>query len=184
MKALLPMLMLAAAVPAESFETTKELVSMSVKLQKLGGERDRYGRWGESGEKTVTLRVEIRNTSSAPLEGASVSATALIFREGERSESIRREAVEAVELPSMKPNEKITVDLGKIVLREYEFGGRKTEESLEEWSVVCTQGETKIGTDSTKDYSMASVKEAQQKEPDGRGFPRPEDWRDRLPRRR
>ncbi|BCX49527.1 hypothetical protein HAHE_34350 [Haloferula helveola] len=174
---------IAAALPCTAIETAKPLVSISVKQQTLTADHDRNGRFGDRSEKTVTLRVEIRNSSRSQLEDVKLSGIALVVREGERSETVRRHELAAVELPAMKPNEKVTVDLGKIVLSEYEWGGSKTEESLEEWKVVCMQGDKEVGSEVTEEYSILAVEQAKQEEPERRRFD-PTDFRDRFNRRR
>jgi hypothetical protein len=45
----------------------------------------------------------------------------------------------------MKPNERLTLDLGKLRLTELELRGREFKETLEEWKVVCTRNGAEIG---------------------------------------
>ena len=59
-----------------------------------------------------------------------------------------------LKVPAMKPNEKLTFDLGKIQLSEVEWAKQKFEENLEEWQVRCSHGAVEIGkAESSAKYS-------------------------------
>lgn len=144
---------LAAAEP-------KPLVQLSARKQVLDTERDRFGNAGSSSEKTYTLRVEIYNTSSKPVEESVLTGNALVSRVREFKEQIVKESLGEIKVPAMKPNEKITLDLGEIELKEVEWGKRKFEENLEEWKVTCSQGDVEIGSVLSSDEYVVVVKEA------------------------
>jgi hypothetical protein len=85
------------------------------------------------------------NISQTAIEGGELSGVALVKRAGETREKTVSESLGKLKLPAMKPNEKITLDLGKLLLSEVEWRNRKFEETLEEWKVTCSQGQTEIG---------------------------------------
>lgn len=133
----------------------KPLVQLSAKKQLLDTDHDSFGKAGSSKEKTYTLRVVIDNNSSKPVEESVLSGTALVSRAGEFKEQIVKESLGEIKVPAMKPNEKITLDLGKIELSEVEWAKRKFEEDLEEWQVVCKKGEVEIGkAESSERYAL------------------------------
>lgn len=123
----------------------KPLVALTVKKQVIDSDHDLRGKQGSSKERTLTLKVEIVNVSSDPIEGAQLSGHALVSRAGDFQEKIAKEALTAVKIPAMKPNERLTLDLGKLRLTELELRGREFKETLEEWKVVCTRNGTEIG---------------------------------------
>lgn len=169
MKLFLPLLAIACFFPATglSADATKPLVSVSAKRHVLDSDHDLKGQRGSSGKKVITLRAEITNTTSSPVEASSISGDALILRAVGENEKLVKESLGKVEVPALKPNEKKTVDLGKITLSEVEWGKRKFEESLEEWKVTCTQGQVVIGgTESSDKYADL---EATAKPADGKG---------------
>lgn len=127
-------------------EPAKPLVRLEVKKHVLASTHDLHGRQGSTARKTLTLRVEVTNTSSAPLAPATLTGLALVERAKGESENLVKESLGPVELPELKPNERKTVELGKITLNEVEWRNRKFEESLEEWKVTCLQGQTLVGS--------------------------------------
>lgn len=131
---------LAVADPA------KPLVRLEIKKQVLDSAHDLHGRQGSTARKIVTLRVEVTNTSSTPLESTTLTGEAVVERAKGESETLVKESLGKVELPALKPNERKTVDLGKITLKEVEWRNRKFEESLEEWKVTCLKGQTIVGS--------------------------------------
>lgn len=139
-------LVLAMAAPCLAQEQAKPTVSLSVKRQLIGTDNSRGGWQTDAREKTVTLRVTITNTSSARLEGASLTGKVMVERAMEDRGKFVCEFLEPVKLPSMAPNQQITVDLGKVSLRKVEWQRRKFEESLEEWEVLCKLGDSTIGS--------------------------------------
>lgn len=145
---------------AHSAEAPKQLLQLSAKKQVLGADHDKFGRAGSSKEKTYTLRVVLYNATSATVAESVLSGTALVARAGESSERIVKESLGEVKVPAMKPNEKITLDLGKIELREVAWGKRKFEENLEEWQVKCSQGEVEIGKAQSSDNYVLLARDA------------------------
>lgn len=135
-----------AFLPMAGFaEPAKPLVALTVKKQVIDSDHDLRGKQGSSKERTLTLKVEIVNVSDSPIENAQLSGNALVSRAGDLQERIVKESLAAMKVPAMKPNERLTLDLGKIRLTELELRGREFKETLEEWKVVCTQGGTEIG---------------------------------------
>jgi hypothetical protein len=136
---------LACLAPALAAEPQKPLVSLTVKRHTLDSDRDMIGRKGSTRTKTVALRVEIVNTSPASVAESELAGDVLVERTRNQKQIVVREPLGKIKLPAMKPNEKLTLDLGKIELSEVEWQNRKIEETLEEWQVTCNQGTTKIG---------------------------------------
>lgn len=132
-------------LPAGAAEPQKPLVTLSVKRQTLDSEHDLRGRQGDTRQKTIALRVELANTSSAPINESELSGDALVTRAGDTREMVNKESLGAIKVPAMKPGERLTLDLGKIQLSEIEWRNRKFEETLEEWKVTCTLGKVEIG---------------------------------------
>jgi hypothetical protein len=126
-------------------EVTKPLVSLTVNRHLLDSELDHRGPRSESREKEITLRVEVRNISDKPLEGAELTGEVLLKRAFNNDERIVKESLKSLKLPPMKPNENLTVDLGKFTLSKSKWKNRTFEETLEEWKVVCKNGEINIG---------------------------------------
>lgn len=148
-------------------ETAKPLVSMTVKRHILGSDKDDRGPRSESRDKEMTLRVEIKNLSDTTLEGAELTGDVLLNRAINDNERIVKEALKSMKLPPMKPNEKLTVELGKFTLTELKWKSRTFEETLEEWKVVCKKGEANIGESVSDENYDALVKEMKdQKEED------------------
>jgi hypothetical protein len=149
-------------------EEVKPQVSLSVKRQVLSTDRNGGGR-SESSEKEITLRVEVKNVTYDTLEGAELTGNVLLNRSVNEKERIVLEALKSLKLPPMKPNEKITVDLGTVVLNKVRWGNRIFEESLEEWKVVCKKGETNIGENvSDRKYDALIAEMKKEKEEDKR----------------
>ena len=162
MKLLLTATGLAADAP-------KPLVSVTAKRHVLDSDHDLDGRRGSSGKKVITLRVDITNTTSSPVEASVLSGDALVLRAVGENEKLVKESLGKIEVPALKPNEKKTVELGKITLSEVEWKKRKFEESLEEWKVTCSQGQAVIGgTESSDKYADL---EATAKPAGGKGVP-------------
>lgn len=126
-------------------ETVKPLVSLTVKSQLLSSDKNDRGSRSESREKEMTLRVEIKNLSNTLLEDAELIGDVLINRSVNDEAKIVREVLTSLKLPPIKPNEKITVDLGKIVVNKVKWHCRTFDETLEEWKVVCKKGDADIG---------------------------------------
>jgi hypothetical protein len=126
-------------------ETSKPTVSLDVKRHLTGTDHDQLGVHGDAKDKIVTLRVAVTNITSAVIEGAELSGNVLVQRGVNEREKIVKETLASVKLPSMKPNETVTIDLGEITLRKVEWKNHKFEESLEEWKVTCKQGDKQLG---------------------------------------
>lgn len=145
-----------------SEETTKPLVALTVKRQLLSSEKDDRGPRSESRDREITLRVEVKNLSNTTLEGAELTGDVLVNRAINDNERIVKEALKSLKLPPMKPNERVTVDLGKFTLTELKWKNRTFEESLEEWKVVCKKGETNIGENVSDEKYDALVKQMEE----------------------
>lgn len=136
-------------------DAPKPSLQLSAKKQVLDSEHDRRGAAGSSNQKIVTLRVVIFNASSMTVGESVLSGTALVSRSGEFRNQVVKESLGEIKVPELKPNAKVTLDLGKIELRELEWRNRKFEEGLEEWQVTCTQGSAEIGeAESSANYSV------------------------------
>lgn len=151
---------LACLTPGIAAEPQKPLVTLSVKRHTLDSDRDMIGRGGSNRQRTVALRVEIVNTSSTPVAESELSGDVLVKRAKNETEIVVKEALDKLKLPAMKPNEKLTLNLGKIVLHELEWRNRKFEEELEEWQISCTQGTTEIGKTTSSDNYQKLLKDA------------------------
>lgn len=132
-------------VSASAADPQKETVTLTAKLHVLDSDRDLLGRRGNTREKTVALRVEIVNTTAALVGECELSGNVLVKRARNEQEKIVKESLEALKVPALKPNGKVTLDLGRIRLSEVEWRNRKFEETLEEWKVICSQGGNEIG---------------------------------------
>lgn len=137
---------LACILPAIAAEPAKTLVSLSAKKHVLDSDSDLRGQRGSSKQKTLTLRVDVVNTSGKAVENAEISGNALVKRAGDISEKLVKEPLGTAKIPPLKPNGKVTIDLGKIELRELEWRVRKYEETLEGWKLTCTEAGVEIGT--------------------------------------
>lgn len=160
MKALLTTITAALfLLPAGAAEAEKPLVTLSVKRQVLDSDHDLHGRRGDSRQKTLALRVEIANTSQVAVGESSLTGDVLINRAGKERETLVRESLSPVKVPALKPGERLTFDLGKIQVSEIEWRNRKFEETLEEWQVTCTSGNTELGKAVSSDRYQALSKE-------------------------
>lgn len=166
MKAIVPLFALVFALCSQGFaaDAAKPLVSITAKRQLIGTERGQGFRT-DAREKVVTLRVVIQNTSSSIIEGAELAGEVLVERARDQREKIVREKLKTVKLPAIKPNERLTIDLGEIVLMDVEWYGRKFEESLKEWKVVCKKGGTEIGQHLSSDKYTTLEKQVIPDEP-------------------
>jgi hypothetical protein len=148
----LPILAMMACSVVFAETPAKPLLSLSVKTKVLDSDSDLRGKRGSSKQKTMTLRIEITNTSPTSVESASLSAIALVRRSGDFKDRLIKESLGSKKLEALKPNEKITVDIGRIDLHEVEWKARKFEESLEGWQVVCKQNGAEIGKAESDHY--------------------------------
>ncbi len=159
MKALITLfaaITLSATVQAA--DEPKPLVTLSVKRQVLDSNHEMHGRQGDTKEKTYALRVEIVNTSSVTITGAELTGAALVMRNTDTSNTLVKEPLGKLALAPMKPNERISIDLGRITIREMELRKRKFEEKLEEWKVDCVQKQVIIGTAASSDQFATKEK--------------------------
>lgn len=149
---ILPVLILSAISTVFAETPAKPLLKLDVKTKVLDSDSDLRGARGSSKQKTVTLRVEITNTSQAPVESGTVKARALVRRSGDFKDRLAKESLGAMKIEPLKPNQKTTIDIGKIHLHEVEWKARKFEESLEGWQVVCDQNGAEIGKAESEHY--------------------------------
>jgi hypothetical protein len=147
-------------LPTGAAEPQKPLVTLTVKRQVLDSDHDLRGRGGDTRQKTVTLRVEISNTSQAPVGDSELSGDVLVKRVRNEQEKIVREPLPSIKVPAMKPGESLIFDLGKIELSEIEWRNRKFEEALEEWQVTSTSRDVEIGRAVSSDRHETLSKEA------------------------
>jgi len=149
-----------------------------VKKQVIDSDHDLRGRQGSMAKKVLTLRVEITNTGAATLEGATLSGTAIILRAGEGKETFDKEPLGAIPVPELRAGGRVTLDVGRIALHEREWRNRKSEESLEEWKVVCAVGGTDIGM--AESSARFSILEKMAAKP-GQGGPAKQGHKNRKP---
>lgn len=135
------------------------MVSLSVKSHIMGTDKDNMGPRSEARSKDITLKVTIKNTSSAVLEGAELTGDVLVERSADGKERMIREVLKSVKIPKMSPNENLTIDLGKITLNQVEWRNQKFEEKLKEWKVVCKKGDENIGEAVSDENYKILVKE-------------------------
>ncbi len=126
-------------------ESVKPLVSLSVKPHVMDTDKNDLGPRSEARSKDYTLRVTIKNVSPAPLEGAELFGVVLVERSAEDKERLTIETLTSLSIPRMSSNETLTLDLGKITLRQVEWRNHKFQEKLEEWKVVCKKEGVTIG---------------------------------------
>ena len=156
-------LLLVAA--AGAVEPAKPLVTLSVKKQLLDADHDMRGRQGSTQKKVFTLRVDVVNVSSSPIGESTLSGDALVARALGEKEKLVKESLGTVKVPAMKPNEKLTLDLGKVSVSELEWRDRKFEEKLEEGRIVCKRGDTEIGKAVSDERFETLSKEVSTEEP-------------------
>jgi len=140
-------------------EEPKPLVSLSVKRQLLDSNHEMRGRQGDTQNKTFALRVEITNTSSTTIIDAELTGVVLVSRSTDVADKIIKEPLGKLTIAPMKPNERLTMDIGKITLREVELKNRKFEEKMEEWKVECVQKQIVIGSAVSSDQFAARENE-------------------------
>ena len=139
------LVILGMIVGVSAEEVAKPLVSLTVKTQLLSADRDIRGQRSEPKDKEMTLRVEIKNLSDTTLEDAELTGDIIINRSVNDDAKIVQEVLTSLKLPAIKPNEKITVDLGKFTISKVKWHCRSFDETLEEWKVVCNKGDANIG---------------------------------------
>jgi len=169
MKTLTPILAVGLALftqvsAVEPTVPAKPSVTLTVKRHLIDSEHDQKGP-RKSREKTITLRVDIQNVSSSTIEESILSGDVLLMRSVGEREKIVKEKLGIMKVPSLKPNEKITLDFGKFKLNDFQWKQRKFEESLEEWRVVCKKGETEIGKNLSNVRYNTLEKEVKPNEP-------------------
>ena len=183
MKTLTPILAVGLALfsqvtAAEPPKPAKPTVTLTVKRHLTDSDHGQ-GFHQKSQEKTITLRVDIQNVTSSTIEGAVLSGDVLVTRSIGERDRVVKESLGTLKVPTLKPNEKLTLDFGEIKLSEVQWRHRKFEETLEEWKVVCKNGDTELGQNlSNARYSTLEKKvepnEPHPNRPDG---PRPGPFR-------
>lgn len=147
MKTLLAVLVALLALPSPLCAAdTAAKVTLAAKPRVVDSDHDLRGKFGSTGQKTVTLKVTVANVSGTPLAASVLTGDALVKRERDGKEKIVKEALGKTAVPALKPNEKVEVELGEVTLTELEQGKRKFEESLEAWKLTCTAGQVQLGT--------------------------------------
>ena len=131
-------------LPTSAVEPAPLTVKLEVRKHLIESDRDKGASFGGQVSKTYTLRVEVTNTGKETLTGANLSGTALVQRARAMNERLSSESLAAVAVPEIKPNSNVTLDLGRIDIHKLEMRQREMEETLEEWQVVCTRGETEL----------------------------------------
>lgn len=126
-------------------DAAKPLVSLIVRSQVLSAEGDDRGARSKSKDKEMTLRVEIKNLSDTTLEDAELTGDVILNRSVHEEAKFVQELLTSLKLQPIKPNEKITVDLGKFTISKVKWHCRSFDETLEEWKVVCNKGDANIG---------------------------------------
>lgn len=125
-------------------EAAPQSVKLEVKKHLVESDRNKVASFGGQVSKAYTLRVEITNTGKETITGAKLSGTALVMRARAMNERLSSEPIAAMEIPELKPNGRVTLDLGRIDIHKLELRQREMEETFEEWQVVCTQGESEL----------------------------------------
>lgn len=147
-------------IPVHAEDVTKSLVTVSAKKQLLDSNHEMRGKQGDTSDKTFTLHVEITNTTSSIITGAELTGNVLVTRSTDTAEKLLKEPLVKSPVPPLKPNKKVTIDLGMITLHEKEWKNRKFEEKLEEWKVVCVQKQIPIGSAVSGDHYATLEKTA------------------------
>ena len=146
MKTLLAILVLIPSLLTPLHAADSAKVTLTAKTKVLDSDHDLRGKFGNTGQKTITLKVTVTNVSGTPLAASELTGEALVKREHDGNEKIVKEALGKTPVPALKPNEKVELDLGKITLTELERGKQKFEETLEAWKLTCTAGHVQLGT--------------------------------------
>ena len=105
------------------------------------------------------------------LEDAELTGDVILNRSVNEEAKIVQEALTSLKLPAIKPNEKITVDLGKFTISKVKWHCRSFDETLEEWKVVCSKGEANIGEKISTDkygYLLRGIQKEKEKQVDGK----------------
>ena len=146
MKALLSLLaaFVALHTPLPAADSAK--VAITAKTRVVDSDHDLRGKFGDTGQKTVTLKVTIVNTSGGPLGASELTGDVLVKRARDEKVKIVKESLGKIAVPALKPNEKITVDLGKVTLSKLKWAKQEFEESLEAWKVTSSTGAVTLGT--------------------------------------
>jgi hypothetical protein len=172
MMKILPTLIIAGIASlslAFAADPAKPSLRLTVKKHLLDVDHEKRVVGSSIQERIVTLRVEIVNVSSTAVDGAEIAGQALVMRAADIREQLVRERLETLKIPPLKPNEKTTLDLGKIQLHEKEWRNRKFEETLEEWQVTCTKGGAAIGNTVSSDRFESLEKDAVEPKADPAG---------------
>ncbi len=152
------LIILGIIVGASAEEAAKPMVSLTVKSQLLSADRDIRGQRSAPKDKEMTLRVEIKNLSDSTLEDAELTGDVILSRSVNEEAKFVQELLTSLKLQPIKPNEKITVDLGKFTISKVKWHCRSFDETLEEWKVVCKIGGANIGEKVSTDKYVYLVK--------------------------
>jgi hypothetical protein len=131
---------------AKPVTTEKSLVSITAKRQLLETDSNNIGVRGKSRSKEFTIRVEVQNITNNLIEHAALTGEVFVSKVIREEERMVSERLAKKEIPTLKPGEKVTIDLGKITLNTIEFRSKSFEEKLEEWKVECLDGQKIIGS--------------------------------------
>ena len=146
MNALLSVLAALVALHSPLFVADAAKVAITAKTRVVDSDHDLRGKFGDTGQKTVTLKVTIVNTSGGPLEASELTGDMLVKRARDGKEKIVKESLGKIAVPALKPNEKVTADLGKVTLSKLQWAKQEFEESVEAWKLTCSAGAVTFAT--------------------------------------
>jgi hypothetical protein len=158
MKSLILMLITVSGfiLPAVAADPAPSSIQLVVRKHLLDSDRDKGAKFGGQEMKAYTLRVEVTNTGKASLAGGSLSGTALVQRARAMNNRIVGEPLRSLEVPELKPNGTVTLDLGRIELHKVVMRQRQMEETFDEWQVVFTQGGAELAKEQSSNYEIVS----------------------------
>ena len=110
----------------------------------------------------------VQNVSQKTIPASQLTGNAFLARFVGHSEKLVKHPIDAADVPELKPNEKVTIDLGKAELHTLEWGKRKFEEKLEEWKVTCRNGQVIIGS-AVSSAKFAALEKEHADDPPGKG---------------
>jgi hypothetical protein len=149
------LLCLGLAVSSIAAEPAKPLLAMTAKKHLVDSDSDRQGGHVTTREKSVTVRVEITNQSATTVTGAELSGDALVKLDGSLKDGLAKLSLGKIAIPELKPNARVSLDLGRVSLHELDGRVRKVETSLEGWKVIATKDGAEVGmVKSGDDYEV------------------------------
>jgi hypothetical protein len=146
MNALFSLLAALVALLSPLFAADAAKVTITAKTRVVDSDHDLRGKFGDTGQKTVTLKVTIVNTSGGPLEASELTGDMLVKRVRDGKEKIVKEPLGKIAVPALKPNERVTADLGKVTLSKLQWAKQEFEESAEAWKLTCSSGAVTFST--------------------------------------